>query len=330
MSVAKGRTAKALLEQLAEEAYTKETGMLEARARNAGLCVIATVGDGNCQFRAVAYQLHHELDDALVDHASVRNQLVDFAHTHAERIMDVEGNLLWEVFWREEFLLTIKLFKRYLGKWRCHRGPQKLWGAEETLVLACAVFECDVLVTSSKGAGHDRRISAPALWGIESRGTLHLGHIDDAITPHYVSIRPLVGQPSSGDSGGSHDGSALLGAAGEKDQAPTAVASSGMGAIDEAAIRTAFETVMGHADILEVRGCVRRERVLHISGIPRANVTEAVLKAFIKKVTSHNPPSRPCPSLSLSLSLPLSLSLSLSLSLLGSRLTYRLSFSSAP
>ena len=65
------------------------------------------------------------------------------------------------------------------------------------------VFQCEIMVTSSKGVKNDRTITAPDsirdMWEIQSRGTLRLGHIDDEETPHYVSIHDADsgGGPSS-------------------------------------------------------------------------------------------------------------------------------------
>jgi len=113
------------------------------------------------------------------------------------------GTPLWESFWQlEEIFSDIKAFKRYVRKWRSHTGCN-LWGDEHTLILACAVFQCEIMVTSSKGVKNDTPIRAPesirARWEIESHGTLRLGHIADKKTPHYVSIHAADsgGEPSS-------------------------------------------------------------------------------------------------------------------------------------
>ena len=106
------------------------TARLCKRLERLSLRLRVTQGDGNCQFRAISYQLFGSED--LYD--MVRERSVSYL---AENRRDYE-----------EFLGGREDFEKYCSQMR----RDKTWGDEMTLCGACSAFECVINVITSESS----------------------------------------------------------------------------------------------------------------------------------------------------------------------------------
>jgi hypothetical protein len=181
---------KAIRRSLLEQhpaSVIRETTQLTNNLRSKNLSIFNIIGDGNCLFRTLAYQLTQlKKSPVWEDHIVVRQAIVDFVHDHKsmfDNFMVMPDGSDWpEIDETEE--------DRYETEWRRWKSNMSQRGAygDHVCVLACAtLWNVKIAVVTSSTEPSNTRIIEP-VEGVRParRGStleICIGHLLDS---HYV------------------------------------------------------------------------------------------------------------------------------------------------
>jgi len=146
--------------------------------------------DNNCQFHALADQINRCGDYSVggirlrLDALGVRELCVRWMQENAELLMDDDGIGEPTSFQQATGCWSDDEWEGYLQEMSKHGTT---WGDEATLLAACAVFDCEVVVISSLHDDCLHQISCPMAWGRPlPRRKICIAHYAEF---HYASVQ---------------------------------------------------------------------------------------------------------------------------------------------
>lgn len=134
-------------------------------------------GDNNCQFHAIAHQLHNiGIKDWTA--LSLRKSAVKWLTENANVAMD--DSKIGETTVLKD-AIGVHNWKEYIKEMSQHGVT---WGDEATLLAISAIFKLTIIIISSLPGNYAHTIKPPPVWNIETTNTIYLGHYHEF---HYVS-----------------------------------------------------------------------------------------------------------------------------------------------
>ena len=142
-------------------------------------------GDGNCQFAALSHQVRKL--GILRSPETMRKEIVAYLESNP---YDSTGFPLLEHLADNEFASW--------NDYRNHMARDGSYGDQLTLYAAANLYNIDIQIVSSIGAG-GQHVFSPSASNSNSTATVYLGHFAENQGEHYVSLEQVVADDNNGN-----------------------------------------------------------------------------------------------------------------------------------